>query len=62
MLLRIFEQCMDLYHLGIKTKDEGGVAEASKERDNLVGQLKEEGLTDEELKVIRRRLYDLHKR
>lgn len=61
-LLNIFEQCIDLYYQSIKVADESRTAEVAKERDKLLAELKREGVTDDERKVIRRALYNLQSR
>jgi len=61
-LLRVFEQCMDLYYQSIKVADENRTADIAKERDELLANLKREDITDDQRRVIRHKLYSLRPR
>jgi len=60
-LQKIFEEAVELYYKELAARDQDRVVQTQKEREALVAALKQPGLNDENRRILRRRLYDLHR-
>lgn len=58
-LEKIYLQSIDLYFKQQEAADNNRTTAIEKKRTDLLNQMKQPGVTDEELKAIRRALYDL---
>lgn len=61
-LQKIFEDAMDIYWKQQSAADQDGYDKKKAERDALITAMMKPGVTDNELKDLRRALYELNRR